>query len=123
MSSYQHRGRVKRSELIDGLTPQQQAFVQAYKQTGNRTYAARNAYAVKNDNVAVVIASENLRKPAVAAAMQDYFAQKRAEAKAEREAVLRNIYVETEIAKLRGDLDAVIKGTVKMGKLLGMFKK
>ncbi len=47
------------------LTRKQKTFVKAYIETGNGRESARRAYNVKNDNVAGVVAGENLTKPNV----------------------------------------------------------
>lgn len=55
------------------LTRKQAKFVEEYVQTGNGTQAALKAYEIEsdnNDNVASSIATENLRKPDVAQAIE-----------------------------------------------------
>ncbi len=51
--------------MASKLSKKQIGFVKDYAKTGNGVLAARNNYDVKNDNVAAMIASENIRKPNV----------------------------------------------------------
>lgn len=54
------------------LTLKQLKFVQLYIETGNATKAAMTAYRCKNENVAAVLGSENLRKPNIACEIEKY---------------------------------------------------
>lgn len=51
---------------MDKLTKKQQGFVKDYVETDNGTQAVLNNYDTKDENVAGVIAHENLRKPKIA---------------------------------------------------------
>lgn len=52
--------------MEDGLTMKQKIFINEYVISGgNATKAARIAYRTKNDNVAGMIGSENLKKPKI----------------------------------------------------------
>ena len=53
------------------LTKKQGIFVKEYNKTGNATKSAIKAYNVKNYNVARVIWSENLTKPAIIQYFED----------------------------------------------------
>lgn len=55
------------------LTKKQKVFVENYADTGNGTFAAKAAYDIpqNNDNLAAVIASENLTKPQIVQALTD----------------------------------------------------
>lgn len=55
------------------LTRKQSKFVDIYAKTGNGTKSALESYDVKNESVASSIASENLRKPEIQKAIQEYF--------------------------------------------------
>jgi len=54
------------------LTLKQLKFIQIYIETGNATKAAMTAYRCKNENVAGVFGSENLRKPKIACEIEKY---------------------------------------------------
>jgi len=54
------------------LTLKQLKFIQIYIETGNATKAAMEAYSCKNENVAAVLGSENLRKPNIACEIEKY---------------------------------------------------
>jgi len=54
------------------LTLKQLKFIQIYIETGNATKAAMTAYRCKNENVAAVLGSENLRKPNIACEIEKY---------------------------------------------------
>ncbi len=54
------------------LTLKQLKFIQIYIETGNATKAAMTAYRCKNENVAAVLGSENLRKPKIACELDKY---------------------------------------------------
>jgi len=54
------------------LTLKQLKFIQIYIETGNATKAAMEAYRCKNENVAAVLGSENLRKPNIACEIEKY---------------------------------------------------
>jgi phage terminase small subunit len=57
------------SDLI--LTQKQQLYINYYNRGMNGTQAVKTAYNITNDNVAAVIASQNLRKPKIAQALVD----------------------------------------------------
>ncbi len=54
------------------LTLKQLKFIQIYIESGNATKAAMEAYRCKNENVAAVLGSENLRKPNIACEIEKY---------------------------------------------------
>jgi len=54
------------------LTLKQLKFIQIYLETGNATKAAMETYRCKNENVAAVLGSENLRKPKIACEIEKY---------------------------------------------------
>ncbi len=54
------------------LTLKQLKFIQIYIETKNATKAAMTAYRCKNENVAAVLGSENLRKPNIACEIEKY---------------------------------------------------
>ncbi len=54
------------------LTLKQLKFIQIYIETGNATKAAMEAYKCKNENVAAVLGTENLRKPKIACEIDKY---------------------------------------------------
>ena len=54
------------------LTLKQLKFIQIYIETGNATKAAMHAYRCKNENVAAVLGTENLRKPKIACEIDKY---------------------------------------------------
>ena len=53
------------------LTPKQKKFVEGYIEKGNGTQAALEAYDTTSEEVAAVIAHENLRKPNIQAALEE----------------------------------------------------
>lgn len=55
------------------LTKKQKEFVETYADTGNGTLAAKKAYDIPqdNNNLAAVIASENLTKPKIIDALKE----------------------------------------------------
>lgn len=56
---------------MEKLTKKQEGFVKDYLETGNGTQAALNNYDTKSENVAAMIASENIRKPKIVNALQE----------------------------------------------------
>lgn len=50
---------------VNKLSKKEKGFIKDYIKTGNGTKSVMNNYDVKNENVAGVIASENLRKPKI----------------------------------------------------------
>lgn len=56
---------------VEGLTIKQEAFCLEYAQSGNATEAYKNAYGVKDDNVAAACAAKLLRNAKVKARLQE----------------------------------------------------
>lgn len=61
--------------MADGLTDKQRAFVDWYLRTWNGTKAARRARYKGSDATLAAIASENLRKPKIRAAIEERLAE------------------------------------------------
>ncbi len=59
------------AKALEALTPKQRAFVLEYRRTGNGVDAARQAGYAGNDATLAVVASENLRKPNIKAAIEE----------------------------------------------------
>lgn len=53
------------------LTKKEKGFVKDYLETGNGTQSALKNYDTEDENTAAVIASENLRKPKIAALIEE----------------------------------------------------
>lgn len=56
---------------MEGLTKKQREFVKEYAKTENGTQSALKAYDVKDETVAASVATENLRKPYIATAIEE----------------------------------------------------
>lgn len=57
--------------MVDRLTKKEAGFVKDFVETGNGTKSALKNYDTESENVAAVIASENLRKPKIINAIAD----------------------------------------------------
>lgn len=57
--------------MADKLTKKQEKFIEVYADTHNGTKAALEAYNTDSPTTAAVIASENLRKPNIIAAIEE----------------------------------------------------
>lgn len=56
--------------MAENLTKKEKGFIKDYVETGNGTKSALNNYDTNDENVAAVIASENLRKPKIQEAIK-----------------------------------------------------
>ena len=100
------------------LTKKQKGFVKDYVKTGNGSLAVKENYDVSNDNVARVIASENLTKPNIQKAIADsipdeLLTEKHLELLNKKEVIVRNNVTTGEIETIpTGEIDvqAVAKG-------------
>lgn len=57
--------------MAEKLTKKEKGFVKDYIKTGNGTQSALNNYDTESENVAGVIAYENIRKPKIQSAIQE----------------------------------------------------
>lgn len=90
-------------DIQQKLTKKQVGFVKDYVKTGNGTLAVMNNYAAKNNIVAKSIATENLTKPYIKAAIQSITDSIPDELLLERHLELLN-----KIDVLSGQLDAQV---------------
>lgn len=101
------------------LTPKQQAFVQFYAFDRNATNAARRAG--YSEKTARQIATENLSKPAIQAAISAQEAITAHELGLTREKVLQELLEAIAVAKLKGDPATMISGWREIGKMCGFY--
>lgn len=104
------------------LTKKQLGFTKDFIETGNGTEAALRNYDVEDENTAAVIASQNLRKPAIAEAIaealpDDLLAQRHLELLNKREVIrtpqgdMVTDQPDTQAVKAALDMAYKIKGT------------
>jgi phage terminase small subunit len=104
------------------LTPKQEQFVEEYLIDVNATQTAlRAGYSEKT---AHVIGSENLRKPAISAAIAEAQADRTERTNITQDYVLESIFSAMERCKKADSFNAagVFKGAELLGKHLGMFQ-
>ena len=101
------------------LTPRQQRFVDAYALCGNSAEAARRAgYSVKT---AGQIGQENLKKPAIAAALAARQALYADELQVTKEDVVRGLLRAIGLARAQENPAAMIQGCAALAKLCGFY--
>ena len=101
------------------MTPRQERFVAEYLVDLNATQAAiRAGYSVKT---AYSIGNENLKKPAIARAIEDARDQRAEEVGRCAVDVLKDIRAVTMAARREGDFKTALRGLELEGRHLGMF--
>ena len=101
------------------LTPRQQRFVDAYALCGNAAEAARRAgYSVKT---AGQFGQENLKKPAIAAALAARQALYADELQVTKEDVVGGLLRAIGLARAQENPAAMIQGCVALAKLCGFY--
>lgn len=101
------------------LTPRQQRFVDAYALCGNAAEAARRAgYSVKT---AGQIGQENLKKPAIAAALAARQAMYADELQVTKEDVVGGLLRAIRLAREQENPAAMIQGCAALAKLCGFY--
>ncbi len=101
------------------LTPRQQRFVDAYALCGNSAEAARRAgYSVKT---AGQIGQENLKKPAIAAALAARQALYADELQVTKEDVVSGLLRAIGLARAQENPAAMIQGCAALAKLCGFY--
>lgn len=101
------------------LTPRQQRFVDAYALCGNAAEAARRAgYSVRT---AGQIGQENLKKPAIAAALAARQAMYADELQVTKEDVVGGLLRAIGLARAQENPAAMIQGCAALAKLCGFY--
>ena len=104
---------------VNGLSGKQQAFVTEYLVDLNATQAAiRAGYSAKT---AEVIAHENLRKPQIAAAIQQAMDQRARRTEITADLVLERINRIAEVAENSAEFANALKANELLGKHLKLF--
>jgi phage terminase small subunit len=98
---------------LDALTPKQRKFVLAYRETGNGVQSAKRAGYKGNDNTLHSVATDNLRKPTIRAALQSL------QAPADKKQIASGDEVLETLTKIFRNPEASDKDRIKAGELLG----
>ena len=106
-------------EQLPDLTARQERFVSEYCALGNGSEAARRAG--YSHRTAREMASENLTKPAIQAAILARRAEYRTVIEITKSDVVGGILAAINIARERGDASAMIRGCVELARLLGFY--
>ena len=102
------------------LTPKQKAFVDEYLICRNGALAARRAK--YSEKTARQMATENLSKPVIRAAIAAIEAKMSEKLELDRNAVIGGLFNGIAHARQLGDPNGVIKGWVAVSKLMGFDK-
>lgn len=103
------------------LTPKQKRFVAEYLKTGNGTESARRAGYAGNDVTLANVATENLRKPYIAQAIEKANTKRSERLELEADWELKQCLDILEECRREGDLKTAIQAVNTVGKLRGKF--
>ena len=106
-------------EQLPDLTARQARFVAEYCALGNGSEAARRAG--YSHRTAREMASENLTKPAIQAAIVARRAEYRTALEITKGDVVGGILAAITMAREKGDASAMIRGCVELARLLGFY--
>lgn len=101
------------------LTPKQRSYVDHYVICRNGAEAARRAG--YSEKTARQIATENLSKPVILAAIAEKEAELKRKLDIDKDTVVAELLGTIEIAKARQDAGALIRAWVEIAKLLGLY--
>ena len=107
------------AEELHNLTRRQACFVAEYCVTGNGSEAARRAG--YSHRTAREMASENLTKPAIRAAIYACKTAYRAALEITKDDVVSGILSAINTAREKGDAGAQLRGWVELARLLGFY--
>lgn len=101
------------------LTARQAKFVAEYCATGNGSEAARRAG--YSSRTAREMASENLTKPAIKAAITAHKAEYRSAVELTKGDVVGGLLAAVAMAREKGDAGAQVRGWVELARLMGLY--